>query len=317
MKHIPVLPQRFDTRTGYVKEDAQRALQVDGAIILTNIDTGSSWSEIASMIPTTVWDEKDLLLQQHRADSVHEEHEALNIQGEALPPHSDGYMWGDCFPDIVILVCEEPADRSGGANYLIDGYAVLERLTEDTKNVLCKELVDQTERVENSFTHGDECIAPVIRFLEPKGWREEGNEHQQYLCWKRMVTKDASETKARATSLGLSIPYISLWAPPKGVSDETTKAINDALLEIDQAINAEDDVAPRFLLKKGEALIVDNFRMLHAREAFHGCENKRRMWRVWSWTNTAFALPPEIKPSGEGVPSSILRSEISMVTQET
>ncbi len=293
-------------RTGIAQGEVQTALQRDGSVILTNIEPSSSWSDIASMVPTQVWHGNDLLLRRHRADPVHEEHEALNIQGEALQPHSDGYMWGDCFPDLVILICEEPADGDGGANYLIDGYAILNRLTEETRKLLSNELVDQTERGENSFTIGAESIAPVFRYLEPKGWRKAVD--QPYLCWRRMVTKDAAEAKTTARKLGMPMPYTSLWTPMKDTPDSKSEAIKAALLQVNQAIEAEEDVTPRFALKKGEALIVDNFRMLHAREAFHGSENKRRMWRVWSWTNAAFALPPEIKSSGEGVPSSILRS---------
>ena len=123
------------------------------------------------------------------------------------------------------------------------------------------------------------------------------------------MTKDASVVKAKAIAAGEAVPYTSLWAPMHDATGPRRGEIEAALLELDQAIEAEDALAPRFVLKKGEALIVDNFRMLHAREAFHGFENKRQMWRVWSWTNAAFGLPPEIKPSGDGVPSTILGSE--------
>ena len=82
-----------------------------------------------------------------------------------------------------------------------------------------------------------------------------------------------------------------------------------ALGELDQAIATESIIAPRFTLNKGEALIVDNFRMLHARDGFHGNESRRKMWRIWSWTDGAFGLPPQIAASGENVPSTVLKAK--------
>lgn len=307
------VPERFDCSTGFSREKARQALHRDGSIILTNLEPSpsSSWSEVASLTPTHVWEPEKLLLERHRASAVHIEHEALNLQGAALPSHSDGYMWGDNFPDLVILVCEEPADNKGGANYLVDGYSIIDRLKKSTKELLCKELVDHTERGENNYVQGSESIVPVIRYLEPTGWRKgtdtgADDSPSKTLCWRRMVSKDASEGRAKADGL---VPYRSLWAPVQGTPSAKVEEINSALWEVDQAIAAEEAVATRFTLKTGEALIVDNFRMLHSREAFPGSENKRRMWRVWSWTDAAFGLPPQIEASGDNVPSNILQAE--------
>lgn len=323
------IPQRFDCSKGFAKESARQALHRDGSIILTNVllhekekQSSSSWSEIASLVPTHVWEPEELLLRRHRADAVHVEHEALNLQGEALASHSDGYMWGDRYPDIVILVCEEPADNQGGANFLIDGHSVIGRLKTPTKDLLCNELVDHTERGENNYVQGAESIVPLIRYLDAQGWRkraasiqatEDGDDAEnshKHLCWRRMVSKDASKGKANADG---SVPYTSLWVPVPGTSTaQSEDTIKEALWEVDQAIAAEEAAASRFLLEKGEALIVDNFRMLHSREAFRGSENKRRMWRVWSWTDAAFGLPPQIEASGDNVPSTILQAEKMM-----
>ena len=73
----------------------------------------------------------------HRADAVHQEHQKLNLAGEALHPHSDGYIWGDRYPDVVFLVCEAPAgNNQDGSNYLIDGCKLMERLDEKTTEFL-------------------------------------------------------------------------------------------------------------------------------------------------------------------------------------
>lgn len=312
-------PQCFACNEGnFSKEDARRALQRDGSIIITGLQpsSSSSWSEIASLVPTVVWDQHELLVKNHSAAAVHVEHEALKLQGAALPPHSDGYIWGDRFPDLVILVCEKPADSDGGANFLIDGYAVLNRLSTSTRELLEKELVDHTERGENSYAQGAESIVPVIRYQDATGWRKArlentiGGENvhgERNLCWRRMVSKDATEKISKAAPG--EEPYISIWAAAPGTSESKSTEILAALMELDRAIAAEEKSSPRFALKEGEALIVDNFRMLHAREAFHGSENKRRMWRVWSWTNASFGLPPEVQAAGDDLPSNILQAE--------
>ena len=309
-------PKRFACNDTLPKQDAQKTLQQDGSIILTGLERTSSsslslssWSELASWVPRHVWTASELRLSNHRADAVHIEHEALKLQGEALPPHSDGYIWGDCYPDLVILVCETPADDHGGANYLIDGHAVLNRLSESCRNLLEHELVDHTERGENGFATGAESVVPVIRYLDAKGWRSHWKEGPtKHLCWRRMVSKNGTEMRSNARNG--EEPYISIWATAPGTADGKTSDILAALWELDRSIAAEENRAPRFVLKEGEALIVDNFRMLHARDAFHGSENKRRMWRVWSWTNASFGLPPQVHASGgQDVPSNILQAE--------
>ena len=67
------------------------------------------------------------------------------------------------------------------------------------------------------------------------------------------------------------------------------------------------------MLQRGQSLIVDNFRMLHAHgDAFLGSKHKRCMWHVWSWTNESLlGLPPDIQPSGEGVQASILDLDVA------
>lgn len=377
-------PQRFDCSKGFLKEDARKAFLRDGSIIVTNIDSNNhknnnhnsnddensksnNWSEIAASVPTLVWDLHQLRLKTHRADPVHIEHKLSDLHGKALPPHTDGYMWGDRYPDLVILACEQQAPASGnddgddvyggnvkkrkgnGASFVIDGHSVFRRLIPSTRELLEKELVDHTERKKKgAMVQGEQSIVPVIRYLEPKGWRrnhadadvgatdnDAAEASRKNLCWRRMTGKsseydvdDADDTKVKQ----LQVEYTSLWSPVRVVTptnkNNNNNGTNDedkiiaALLEVDSAIAAETAIAPRFVLKKGEALIVDNFRMLHSRDSFqvHDDNNddnntkkqQRMMWRVWSWTDASFGLPPQIKVSGENVPSNVFeaRNEI-------
>lgn len=345
-------PQKFNvTLPSFSKQKVQAALLQDGAVVLTNLvpnnddddNNESWWSEMGAQIPHWIWEPKDLLLPQHRAESVHQEHQRLSLQGEALHPHSDGYIWGDQFPDVVILFCQEPAaaDAAGdgegeeeeeecppGANYLIDGYHVVARLDDATQKFLEDTLVDHTERSDTAYVNGTESIVPVIRWLSPKGWRQNDDDHHDHhggelddddaaaghqLCWRRMIAKEFAGKQVVDKETG-EVQYGSLWAPV--AECENKHAVNQALLELDQAIAAEERQSRRFVLAKGEALIVDNFRMLHSREAFHGLHHKRRMWRIWSWTNASFGLPPQVVALNEtpdaNLPANILDAEKSI-----
>ena len=49
--------------------------------------------------------------------------------------------------------------------------------------------------------------------------------------------------------------------------------------------------AGRVKLNAGEAVCIDNYRCLHAREAFWG-ERERRLWRIWTWTSSGDVRVP-------------------------
>ena len=55
------------------------------------------------------------------------------------------------------------------------------------------------------------------------------------------------------------------------------------------AIATAADAAPRFKLHAGDVVVVDNYRMMHGREAYADLD--RLMWRVWVWTKAAFGVP--------------------------
>ena len=60
----------------------------------------------------------------------------------------------------------------------------------------------------------------------------------------------------------------------------------------------EAEAAARIKLGKGEAVVVDNYRVLHSREAFGG-DGERRLWRVWTWTTNS-----DGRPDGDAAPVS-------------
>ena len=67
--------------------------------------------------------------------------------------------------------------------------------------------------------------------------------------------------------------------------------------------------AERFHLESGEALLIDNLRMLHGREGYSSKSlgNDRKMWRVWAWTDRTDGLPEGMKEIGSPMDASEVR----------
>ena len=57
-------------------------------------------------------------------------------------------------------------------------------------------------------------------------------------------------------------------------------------------------LVPRFKLHVGEALLVDNYRLLHGRDRYFDLQ--RRMYRVWCWTRNPIGLPSHLQQAGFG-----------------
>lgn len=95
--------------------------------------------------------------------------------------------------------------------------------------------------------------------------------------------------------------YQSLWSPLEKAGHtqeeiEQAQKVQEVLNAVDAAVQQEAAVAPRFKLSKGEALLLDNYRMLHGREGYHG-ETLRKLWRVWIWSTGSKGIPeglPEV-----------------------
>lgn len=167
-----------------------------------------------------------------------------------LKPHTDGFAYGDLFPDYIMLTCVN-ASPVGGESFLVDGYAVLDQLAADDP-ALVKDLesvvVDQTEE------DMQVSQSPIV----------------QYNAAGRILLRR----------------NFSQCPLPTSQQPEKDQAMIDTWVN---AVDAAGDVVPRFKVEPGQALIIDNYRMLHAREGYE--DLSRMMWRVWVWTNEALGLP--------------------------
>lgn len=167
-----------------------------------------------------------------------------------LKPHTDGFAYGDLFPDYIMLICVT-ASPVGGESFLVDSYAVLDQLAADNPS-LAKDL----ERVVVDQTEEDMQVSqsPIVQYNASGRKLLRRNFSQRPLPTSQRPEKDQA--------------MIDTWV---------------------NAVDAAGNVVPRFKVESGQALIIDNYRMLHAREGYE--DLNRMMWRVWVWTNEALGVP--------------------------
>ena len=169
-----------------------------------------------------------------------------------LPPHTDGFAYGDRYPDYFLLSCAH-ASPVGGESFLVDGEAVVDHLAgrpggRDTVQRLQDVAVDQTE------PGMQRSVTPII-----------GRTADGRLMLRRFPDQRPAEN---STDRARDAAMIAAWAA---------------------AIATAADAAPRFRLHAGDVAVVDNYRMMHGREAYADLD--RLMWRVWVWTTSAFGVP--------------------------
>jgi gamma-butyrobetaine dioxygenase len=69
--------------------------------------------------------------------------------------------------------------------------------------------------------------------------------------------------------------------------------------------------APRFKLAPGDAVCMDNFRMMHGREPY--TDPNRLLYRVWVWTTAGLPVPPSLAVSNP--PASAFQGEDEKIQQ--
>lgn len=232
-------------------------------------DDSAWWRDKAASVPLFVWDRNDLLFQDgHRADAVHQEHGKVESWGRSLASSLRWLHLGRSCHFVLRRTRGKQSRRFELLDRWMQSHGTTRR--ED------KTLVDHTECSETSSVNGTESIVPVIRWMGP--WGMASNRTRRTfvgiarttvletnggpkILWKRNQKRENGRSPVRV-SVGSSRRRSIC-----GCGEQSVR-----ILEIDKAISAEEDEALRFALNKSEALIVDNYRMLHAREAFHGLE---------------------------------------------
>jgi alpha-ketoglutarate-dependent taurine dioxygenase len=170
--------------------------------------------------------------------------------------HTDGFSYGDQYPDFIFLLCARPAD-AGGESYVVDTYRLLETLA-GSKDADDRELAAflQSVPIEQTEPGMRASIGPAI------GRNARGRIMSRWTPVQRPVSHVPAGERERQQRL------LARW----------TELTNRASRE-----------APRFVLQAGEALCIDNYRMLHGRSGFDDLE--RSLWRIWAWTSESLGVP--------------------------
>ena len=170
--------------------------------------------------------------------------------------HTDGFAYGDRYPDFIFLLCVRPA-ATGGESFAVDTYALIDELSasaaESDRAFLRFLLTTPVEQTEPGF---QASLAPVV------GRTADGRRMSRWTPVQRPDERLSPEVREQHAA------WLERWA---------------------QLAHAASLRAPRFTLQPGETLCLDNYRMLHGRTGFDDIE--RTLWRIWAWTAEAPAVP--------------------------
>mmetsp|Transcript_17395 Transcript_17395/g.40463 ORF Transcript_17395/g.40463 Transcript_17395/m.40463 type:complete len:269 (+) Transcript_17395:857-1663(+) len=211
--------------------------------------------------------------------------------------------------------------NSVGANYVLNGNVIYQEIRSkrpDLAQLLTTVPVDHTERSDSGVAQGVESVRPIWEWIEydknhpDNDDRDEDDEalskassswwdtsiSQRRLCWRRMVPPQPPVPGTAVESLWQVVEEND----NHNHDNDTRATIQDAIAYLNQTIHDQARAAPRFCLQTGEALLVDNYVMLHARDGFStlattttaSTTTDRWMWRVWVWTQHCRQVPPEI-----------------------
>lgn len=177
----------------------------------------------------------------------------LDADGHSLttPLHSDGFSLADGAPDVLLLGCVHRAADGGGASFLVDLDALVATLADgddESDRDLARFLLD--EAVDQTEPGRPTVIAPIGRRLD--GGR---------VAWTRSIF---------------------LQPRPDDPRPERSRALLDRWESLLQELTGR---LPRFHLEDGDALVVDNTRLLHGRDPYE--DRDRLLWRLWVWTDRA------------------------------
>jgi len=247
LEQCGVLPQQATT-----PEEARALLRRDGAVIVCDIGGDSEDARAIAF---------DLFGNAVRAvppaarvfEGGEMDRRLPGIDHQVrLAAHTDGYAYGDLYPDYFLLSCVR-ASSGGGDSFLVDGYAILDTMRTDKElhwvpDALMQVSIDQTE---SGMQH---AISPIVQ----------RNHEGRIMVRKTHDQKPAAGSKDPARDLAM----IAAWQ---------------------QIAERVAERAPRFKLTANQAVVVDNYRMLHGRDAY--TDLNRLLWRVWIWTSGSLGVP--------------------------
>ncbi|MEL6982799.1 MAG: TauD/TfdA family dioxygenase, partial [Actinomycetota bacterium] len=237
---VNIEPPRIENRS-----EVAAAVRDHGAVVVTGVEPGA---EAARQLASDIFGDRVRAVPEAAkvTDGGEKDRKPDGLDHRTRSrAHTDGFAYGDLCPDHFLLACERHSGV-GGESLLLDGYAILDRLaatpaTAELADELSTTIIDQTEPgMRPSFS-------PIVR-ATPSG--------------RRMLRRTSDQYPA----------------PDSADPDHDAEMIRLWKLAIDIASDAIDS-SQRPKLGAGEAVVVDNYRMFHGREAY--TDLGRLMWRVW------------------------------------
>lgn len=247
---VNLTPPRITDRAEVVD-----ALRRHGAVVVTGVEPGA---EAARQLATDIFGDRVRAVPEAAkvTDGGEKDRKPDGLDHRTRSrAHTDGFAYGDLCPDHFLLACDHHSEV-GGESLLLDGYAILDRLaaTSSTARLadeLATTIIDQTEPGMRP------SLSPIV-ITTPSG--------------RRMLRRTSDQYPA----------------PDSADPDHDAELIRLWKLAIDVASDAIT-ATERPKLAAGEAVVVDNYRMFHGREAYTDLD--RLMWRVWIWTDEAPGVP--------------------------
>jgi hypothetical protein len=186
-----------------------------------------------------------------------------------LQPHTDP-------ADILAFMCLKPA-KSGGVSHFSSSHTVHEEMRKTRPDLL--------ERLYKGYRYH--------RFGEQPAGFDPITPHRVPIY----------SVRDGILSCRLVRQYIEIAAdeyPELALDDLDREA-----LDMFEALAARDDICFKFTLEPGEAIIANNYTVLHARTAFDDHDDpalKRHLMRLWLQADPPRATVPEIYIYGDGEP---------------
>lgn len=250
-------------RTATSLEHARTLIAVDGAAILTGI---SSVEDAVARGAEVLGDRVIRVRPQFEATKANMETEnaivaleqpdargrkrTLGSYDTMQPAHYDGFAFGDYCPDHMFLWCERPCSQ-GGASFLVDAVKLLTLLSE--ADPAFAEFAWNVD-IDHSEPGAPQGIhAPIARLVA--GSRVQVRSHPYQAP---VLGPDEAD----------HWPFVERWG---------------------RAVAAARATGPRFRLRAGEMICIDNYRLLHGRDAY--VEPERKVVSIWAWTTSAKAVP--------------------------
>jgi alpha-ketoglutarate-dependent taurine dioxygenase len=184
---------------------------------------------------------------------------------QPLVAHVDGYSFGLVAPDYIVLHCTHAAS-DGGDSFLLDTHKMLDLLDSDPEQADLAEFLRNVE-IDHSEPGMRPDTGPIMRRTP------QGRTNIRYHTFMRPL---ATSPEAAQHQL-----MIDRW-----------RAL----------VKAESAKAFRFRLQPGDAVYIDNYRVMHGRDPF--TDTVRLLHRCWMWSGDSFGLPDGILGSYAG--SSVL-----------